>query len=65
MKTMAITAIIQYILTAAQSFDFQDCYYKPLITIFGLAGVLFCKKNEQIQIKLISVCLKDNTCLGA
>ena len=39
-NTMDMTAAIQYILTAAQSFK------KSLMTIHGLAGVLFCK-NEQ------------------
>ena len=43
---MEITAIVQYILTVAQSFRSQDYYSKPLVMIVGLAGVLF-YKNEQ------------------
>ena len=44
---MEITALIQYILTAAQSFGYFTNYYnKFLKMILGLAGVLFCK-NEQ------------------
>ena len=35
-----------YILTSAQSFGSQDYYNKSLMTIPGLAGVLFCE-NEQ------------------
>ena len=44
-KTMEMTAVIQYILTATQSFGPQDYYKKSRFTIFGLTGVLFCK-NE-------------------
>ena len=43
MKTMEKTAGIQYVLTAAQSFGSLDYYNKLLMTIFGLAGVLFCE----------------------
>ena len=43
---MKMTAVIQYILTSAQLFGFQDYYDKSLMTILGLAGVLFCE-NEQ------------------
>ena len=43
---METTAVIQYILTSAQSFGSQDCYNKSLMTILGPAGVLFCE-NEQ------------------
>ena len=46
MKTMGMTAVTQYILTAAQSFGSQDYYNKFLMTILWLAGVLFCE-NEQ------------------
>ena len=46
MNTMDITAAIQYILTAAQSLGSQVYYKESRITIFGLAGVLFCE-NEQ------------------
>ena len=45
-KTMKITAVIQYILTSAESFGSQDHYNKSLMTVLGLAGVLFCE-NEQ------------------
>ena len=45
-KTMKMTAVIQYMLTATQSFDSQDYYKKSRMTILGLAGVLFCE-NEQ------------------
>ena len=48
MKTIGITAVIQYILTAVESFDSQDYYNKSLMMIFGLAGVLFCE-NEQTE----------------
>ena len=46
-KTQEMTAVIQYILTSlAQSFGYQGYYNKSLMTILGLAGVLFCE-NEQ------------------
>ena len=45
-NTKDIKAAIQYILTAAQSLGSQVYYKKSRMTIFGLAGVLFCK-NEQ------------------
>ena len=47
-KTLEMTAVIQHILTAIQSFGSQDCYKKShrRMTILGLAGVLFCE-NEQ------------------
>ena len=41
-----MNAVIQSIQTAAQSFGSQDYYNKFLLTILGLAGVLFCE-NEQ------------------
>ena len=44
-KTQEMTAVIQYILTSAQSFSSQDYCNKFLITILGLAGVLFCKMS--------------------
>ena len=47
-NTMEMTAAIQYILTAAQWLGSQDYYKKSRMTIFGLAGVLFCE-NEQAQ----------------
>ena len=46
MKTMEITAVIQYILTATQLFGSQYHFNEFLITILGFAGVLFCE-NEQ------------------
>ena len=48
-KTQETTAFIQYILTSAQSFGSQDYYNKPLMTILGLAGVLFCKMSRHGQ----------------
>ena len=45
-NTMDMTASIEYILTAAQSFGSQDYCRKSRMTILGLAGVLFCE-NEQ------------------
>ena len=45
-KAMEMIAVIQYILTSAQSFGSQDYYNNSLMTILGLAGVLFCE-NEQ------------------
>ena len=44
-----MTAVIQYILTSAQSFGSQDYYNKSLMTILGLAGVLFCKMSRHEQ----------------
>ena len=40
-KTMEMTAVFQYILTAAQSFGSQDYYKKSRMTTLRLAGVLF------------------------
>ena len=45
-NTIEMTAVIHYILTAAQLFDPQGYYKKSQVTIFGLADVLFCQ-NEQ------------------
>ena len=45
-KTMETTAAIQYILTATQSFGFQDYYKESRMIILGLAGILF-RENEQ------------------
>ena len=45
-ETMEITVVIQYILTATQSFGSQDYCKKSRMTIFGLAGVLL-YQNEQ------------------
>ena len=53
-KTQETTAVIQYILTSAQSFGSQGYYNKSLITILGLAGVLFCKIRRHGQNGLLS-----------
>ena len=45
-NTMDMTAAIEYILTAAQSLGSQDYYRKSRMTILGLAGVLFCEKEQ-------------------
>ena len=46
-KTMKITVVIQYILTATQSFGSQDyCTKTRMMMILGFAGVLF-YENEQ------------------
>ena len=45
-KTMKITVVIQYILTATQSFGSQDYAKKSRMTILVVAGVLF-YENEQ------------------
>ena len=45
-KSMKMTAVIQYMLTATQSFGSQDYYKKSRMTILGLPRVLFCE-NEQ------------------
>ena len=45
-KTMEITVVIQYILTATQSFDSQDYCKKSRMMILRLTGVLF-YENEQ------------------
>ena len=45
-NTMDMTAVIQYILTAAQSLGSQVYYKKSRMTALGLVGVLFCE-NEQ------------------
>ena len=46
MNTMDMTAAIQYILTATQSLGSQVYYTKSRMTILGLAGVLFCEKEQ-------------------
>ena len=43
---MKITVVIQYILTATQSFGSQNYCKKSRMTILGLADVLF-YENEQ------------------
>ena len=48
-KTMQMTVVIQYILTATQSFGSQDYCKKSRMTILGLAGVLF-YENEPSRI---------------
>ena len=45
-KTMEMTVVTQYILTATQSFGSQDYCKKSQMMILGLLGVLF-YKNEQ------------------
>ena len=45
-KTMEVTVVIQYILTATQSSGSQDYCKKSQMKILGLAGVLF-YENEQ------------------
>ena len=45
-KIRETTAVIQYILTSAQSFGSQGYCNKSLMAILGLAGVLF-SENEQ------------------
>ena len=63
-NTMDMTAAIQYILTAAQSLGSQVYYKRSLMTILGLAGVLFCE-NEQALTKWIIICSEENTYLDA
>ena len=46
---MEMTAVIQYILTAAQPFGSQDYYNKFPMTILGLAGVLFCENEQTVK----------------
>ena len=53
-----MTAVIQYISTSAQSFGSQDYYNKSLITILGLAGVLFCENEQTTQNGLLFVTKK-------
>ena len=50
-----MSAVIQYILTSAESFGSQDYYDKSLMTILGLAGVLFCKMSRHGQNGLLFV----------
>ena len=45
-KIQEMTAVIQYILTSAQSVGSQIYYDKSLMTIPGLAGALFCKMSK-------------------
>ena len=45
-KTMEITVVIQYILTATQSFGSQDYCKKSRMTILGLADVLFYESRQ-------------------
>ena len=57
-KTQEMTAVIQYILTSVQSFGSQYYYNKSLMTILGLAGVLFCKMSRHGQNELSFVLKK-------
>ena len=43
---MEITAVIQYILVAAQLFGSQDYYNRSPMMIPGMAGVLFFEKEH-------------------
>ena len=45
-KTMEMTVVIEYILTATQYFGSQDYCKKSRMTILGLAGVLFYENEE-------------------
>ena len=63
-NTMEITAVIKYILTAAQSLGSLDYYKRSRMTVFGLASVLF-SENEQAFTKWIIVCSEENTYLDA
>ena len=63
-KTKEMTAVIQHILTSAQSLGSQDYYNKVLMTILRIAGVLFCE-NEQTYTESIIVCSGENTYLSA
>ena len=47
-----MTAVVHYILTSAQTFGSQNFFYKSLMTILGLAGVLFCKMSRHGQNEL-------------
>ena len=45
-----MAAVIQYILTSAQTFGSQDYYDKSLMTILGLAGVnIILRKSADID----------------
>ena len=63
-KTQEMTAVIQYILTSAQSFGSQDYYNKSIMTIVGLAGVLFCRMSRHGKNGLSFVPKKILGCLG-
>ena len=58
---MEMAAVVQYILTAVQSFGSPDCYNKSLMTILGLTGVLFWEHMKR-QIIVFS---EDNSYLSA
>ena len=45
-KTMEITVVIQYMLTATQPFGSQDYFKKSGMIILGLADVLFCESEQ-------------------
>ena len=64
-ENMEMTAVIQYILTAAQSLGSRDYFNKFLTTIGGLAGVLFCE-NEQTDTKWMIICFPNKIlqCFG-
>ena len=52
MNTTEITAVIKYILTAAQPLGSQDYYKKSRMTILRLAGVLSFENEGHIQNEL-------------
>ena len=60
---MEIIAAVLYILTTAQSFGSLDYLTKSPVMILRLPGVLFCE-NEQIWIKQIIVCSKEDAYLS-
>ena len=47
-----MTAAIQFVLRAAQSFDSQDYYNKSLIMILEAVGELFCENEQTYKEKL-------------
>ena len=60
-NTMEITVVIQYILTAIQSFGSQDYCKKSRMTILGLAG--YSPRTSRHRQKWIIVCSEENTYL--
>ena len=48
-KTMEVAAVIQYTVTAAQSFGSQDYCNKSPVMILGLTGVLFCETEQTLR----------------
>ena len=60
-NTMAMTAAVQYILTAAQSIGSRVYYKKSQMTILGVAGL---RKQAGID-KWNIICSEENTYLDA